>query len=293
MKRLQSRLVATCAVVALAVTVLGLAACAPAPVAPEGAAEARAELMRLQSDPALAPLAEDTIRDAETAVQLAEQADAEPEVAAHRVYLAQRRVEIARATAEARAADQQRQALASQLDQARLEARTREADAAKSEVATARMEADAARQDAASAQAQNVQLQQEIEAMHMRETDRGLVLTLGDVLFATGRADLKSGAVMDLDRLATFMGRYPDRSITIEGHTDSVGSEDYNLGLSQRRAESVRSYLMRQGVDATRVTTHGMGESVPVAPNDTASGRQQNRRVEIIVSNPPAAATQP
>ena len=93
----------------------------------------------------------------------------------------------------------------------------------------------------------------------------------------------------DLDQLAKFLATHPDRSVVIEGHTDSVGSNDFNLGLSQRRAESVRSYLLRQGVDPSRVTTQGMGESVPVASNDTAGGRQQNRRVEIIVSNPSQA----
>ena len=145
------------------------------------------------------------------------------------------------------------------------------------------MDADAARMQAAA-------LQAEIDAMNARSTDRGLVLTLGDVLFETAKADLKAGAVADLDQLATFLSKYPDRSVVIEGHTDSVGGEDYNLGLSQRRAESVRAYLMRHGVDPSRVTTQGMGESVPVATNETAGGRQQNRRVEIIVSNPPATS---
>lgn len=266
---------------ALALVAGAMVACAPAPVAPEGAAQARAELTRLQSDARLAPLAPEAIRDAEAAVQLAEQVDAEPSMAAHRVYMAQRKVEIARAVAEARHADQERSELTAQLDRARLDAREREA-------AAARMEADTARMAAASAQQQVAALQQEIDAMHAQTTDRGLVLTLGDVLFETGKADLKAGNVADLDQLATFLGKYPDRKVVIEGHTDSVGGEDYNLGLSQRRAESVRGYLLRRGVDGSRMTTQGMGESVPVAPNDSAGGRQQNRRVEIVVSNPPA-----
>jgi outer membrane protein OmpA-like peptidoglycan-associated protein len=266
---------------ALAVVALGLASCAPTPVAPEGVAQARAELSRLQSDAQLAPLAPEAIRDAEVAVQLAEQVDVEPELGAHRVYIAQRKVEIARAVAEGRRADQERSSLTAQLDRARLDAREREAD-------TARMEADTARMAAASAQQQVAILQHEIDAMHARATDRGLVLTLGDVLFETGKADLKAGDVADLDQLATFLGKYSDRSVVIEGHTDSVGSEDYNSSLSERRAESVRGYLLKRGVDAPRITTQGMGESAPVATNDSAGGRQQNRRVEIIVSNPPA-----
>jgi outer membrane protein OmpA-like peptidoglycan-associated protein len=256
-----------------------LIACAPTPVVPEGAVQTRAELARLQADAKLAPLAQQALTEAEAAVQLAEQTSAEPEVAAHRVYLAQRKVELARALAEARYAEQERAALTAQLDKARLEAREREA-------AAARMEADTARMQTAAIQA-------ELEAMKARPTDRGLVLTLGDVLFETGKADLKAGAVAELDELAKFLAKYPDRSVVIEGHTDSVGSEDFNVGLSQRRAESVRSYLMRHGVDRSRVTTEGMGESVPVASNDTAGGRQQNRRVEIIVSNPTTPAATP
>lgn len=250
-----------------------LAACAPTPVVPEGASQARAELTRLQSDAKLASLAQEALNDAEAAVQLAEQVDAEPEIGAHRVYIAQRKVDIAEAVAEARYAEQERTALAAELDKARLEAREREAAAARSDAQLARMEADTARS----------------ELQNARTTDRGLVLTLGDVLFETGRADLRAGSVADLDQLARFLAKYPDRTVTIEGHTDSVGGEDFNLGLSHRRAESVRSYLLRQGIDTSRVSTQGMGESVPVGSNDTASGRQQNRRVEIIVSNPPMA----
>ncbi|HEX6570371.1 MAG TPA: OmpA family protein [Steroidobacteraceae bacterium] len=262
--------------VAAAIVACSLAACAPTPVVPEGAIQARADLTRLQSDAKLAPLAPEALTDAEAAVQLAEQLDAAPELAAHRVYIAQRKVQVAKAVAEARYAERERTALAADLDRARLEARERE-------IGSARMDADAARMQAAA-------LQAEIDAMNARSTDRGLVLTLGDVLFETAKADLKAGAVADLDQLATFLSKYPERSVVIEGHTDSVGGEDYNLGLSQRRAESVRSYLTRHGVDPSRVTTQGMGESAPVASNESAGGRQQNRRVEIIVSNPPAAS---
>jgi outer membrane protein OmpA-like peptidoglycan-associated protein len=262
--------------VAAGIVACSLVACAPTPVVPEGAIQARADLTRLQSDAKLAPLAPEALTDAEAAVQLAEQLDAAPELAAHRVYIAQRKVEVAKAVAEARYAERERTALAAELDRARLEAREREVD-------SARMDADAAR-------TQTAALQAEIDAMNARSTDRGLVLTLGDVLFETAKADLKAGSVADLDQLATFLSKYPDRSVVIEGHTDSVGGEDYNLGLSQRRAESVRSYLMRHGVDPSRVTTQGMGESAPVASNESAGGRQQNRRVEIIVSNPPATS---
>jgi outer membrane protein OmpA-like peptidoglycan-associated protein len=251
--------------------------CVSTPEVPQEVVATRAELTKLQSDPVLAPLAAETLTDAEAAVQLAEQ-EAEAEVTAHRVYVAQRKIDIARAVAETRHAEQERKALVAERERSRLNARTREAD-------SARMEADTARAAAASAEAQAVQLQEAIDAMHARETDRGLVLSLGDVLFETGKAELKPGAVLDLDHLVDFMQRYTDRTAIVEGHTDSVGAEDYNEGLSQRRAEAVRAYLLSQGVSPSRISASGMGESAPVATNSTEAGRQQNRRVEIVISN--------
>lgn len=259
----------------LVASALLLAACAGTPETPSGAVQARQELKRLQSDPALGALAPDAIKDAEIAVAAAETPDRAAEVTAHRVYIAQRKVEIARALAEARLAENQRATIVAERDKARLEART--------------AEADAARVDAAAAKQLAAELQREIDALHAQSTDRGLVLTLGDVLFSTGRADLKPGTIADLTPLVTFLNKYPERTVTIEGHTDSVGSEDLNLGLSQRRADAVRSYLMQQGIDGSRITAKGMGESVPVASNDSEGGRQQNRRVEVIVSNSPMA----
>jgi len=247
-----------------------LAACAGTPETPSGAVQARQELTRLQSDPQLGSLAPDAIREADVAVTAAEKPDRAADVTAHRVYLAQRKVATARALAEARLAENQRASIVAERDKARLEARTAEADAAKQKA---------------------LELQREIDAMHAQSTDRGVVLTLGDVLFETGKADLKPSAVNDLTQLVTFLNKYPERTVAIEGHTDNVGSQDFNLGLSQRRAESVRSYLMRQGIDGSRIETKGMGESAPVASNDTAGGRQQNRRVEVIISNPTNGAT--
>jgi outer membrane protein OmpA-like peptidoglycan-associated protein len=119
--------------------------------------------------------------------------------------------------------------------------------------------------------------------------DRGLVLTLGDVLFTSGRADLKPGAAGNLNKLVAFLNKYPDRSVSIQGYTDSVGSEDYNQGLSERRADSVKSYLAGQGISTMRLSALGKGRSDPVADNGSAAGRQQNRRVEVIISNPTTA----
>jgi outer membrane protein OmpA-like peptidoglycan-associated protein len=289
--------------VATAVASLLLAACATAPVKPDGAAEARLKLTQLQSDPNLASRAAAAIKDADSAVRAAEQPEADKELAANRVYLADRKVDTARALAETRFAEDQRAVITAQRDSARLDARTREADAAKGQVATARAEgaeqkvaadqarseADAAHAAAASSGQQATELQRQIEALQAKATDRGLVLTLGDVLFTSGRADLKTGATGNLNKLVAFLNKYPDRTVAIEGYTDSVGSEDYNQGLSERRADSVKSYLAGQGIGSTRLSASGKGKSDPVAGNDSASGRQQNRRVEVIISNPSAA----
>jgi outer membrane protein OmpA-like peptidoglycan-associated protein len=129
-----------------------------------------------------------------------------------------------------------------------------------------------------------MELQKQVELLQARPTDRGLVLTLGDTLFATGRSELKSGATANLDRVTAFMNEYPSRTATIEGFTDSMGSEEYNQDLSQRRADSVKGYLVGHGVDTARLSSAGRGENAPVGDNASAEGRQQNRRVEVIIS---------
>lgn len=254
-----------------------LVACAAAPVAPQGAADVRARLTQLQSDPNLGSRAPLALKDAEAAVRTAEKPEADAALGSHRVYVADRKVEIARAQAETRLAEDQRATITAERATARLDSRTREVDAA--------------RDATAEAKERNADLQREIDALQAKPTDRGLVLTLGDVLFATGRAELKPGAANNLNQLVSFLAKYPARTVEIEGHTDSVGGDDYNVGLSQRRAESVRAHLVRQGVETGRITTLGAGEGSPVSSNDTAVGRQQNRRVEVIISNPALASS--
>ncbi len=129
-----------------------------------------------------------------------------------------------------------------------------------------------------------MELQQQVVELQAQVTDRGMVVTLGDALFLSGKADLKSDVTANLSRLVTFLVGYPSRTATIEGYTDSAGSEDYNFGLSQRRADSVKSYLVEQGVGEQRLMALGEGESTPVAGNDSAAGRAQNRRVEVIIT---------
>jgi len=285
----------------LTVTVLSLAlaACSTSPTKPEGSVTARSNLTALQSDPQLASRAPVEIKDAEIAVEAAEQPTKDKAVATHLVIMADRKVEIARARAQSRLYEDQRKTLGEQSEAARLDSRTREADRARqdadiarNEAEAARLDTDMARREAANARMDTEQarreaddLQRQIVELNARETDRGLVMTLGDVLFDTNMSDLKGGATSNLGKLAVFLNKYEDRTVLIEGHTDSVGDNDYNFRLSQRRADSVKSYLIGQGIDSNRLSATGMGEDSPVAGNDTATGRQQNRRVEIIISN--------
>jgi outer membrane protein OmpA-like peptidoglycan-associated protein len=269
-----------------------LAACVAGPTKPEGAADARAKLSRLQSDPQLASRAPLAIKDAEVAVLAAEQPTQDADLSRHLVFIADRKVETASAQAHARLSEDQRKGLSEQREGARLDSRTREADAARSDANAARADADVARSQAGAALAtadasrqQAEDLQRQLTELNAKATDRGFVVTLGDVLFATGRSELKGGDANNLAKLAGFLNKYQDRSVAIEGHTDNVGSENSNLALSQRRADSVKSYLVGQGIASGRLMASGKGEGSPVAGNDSFTGRQQNRRVEVIISN--------
>lgn len=270
--------------IAAAVTAALLVGCASAPGKPAGSEEVRAKLTALQNDPALATRAPLATKDAEAAVIQAEIVQPDTALAAHRVYVADRKVDTARAQAETKVAEEQRSVLNEQSEKARLDARTREADLSRVAATQARTDANAAQDAANVSQQQAAELQRQLEIMQAKPTDRGLVLTLGDTLFATGRSELKSGETANLDRLGDFLTEYPNRTASIEGFTDSMGSEDSNQALSERRADSVKRYLVGRGVQSARLSTTGRGENAPVADNDSATGRQQNRRVEVVIS---------
>jgi len=198
--------------------------------------------------------------------------------------------------ARADASDQRRAADAANVRTSAAQAdandQRQEADAANSRTTLAQADASDQRHvagvaldEAAESRRQSMELQHQVEDLQARVTERGLVLTLGDVLFTTGTADLRIGGDGHLARLAAFLNRYPHRNAKIEGHTDNVGGEGYNQGLSQRRADAVKTYLVTQGVDTSRLTSTGMGEGTPVGDNKTATGRQQNRRVEVIIAD--------
>jgi OOP family OmpA-OmpF porin len=143
-----------------------------------------------------------------------------------------------------------------------------------------------AEQKAAIAKSQAVEQRSQdelVQQLRAERTSRGMVVTLEDVLFEVNGAQLQPGAQTELLRLADYLKRNPDRKIMIEGHTDNTGSSDYNLRLSQLRAQSVESYLLASGVSPDRIRAIGYGETRPEAPSDSATGRQQNRRVEIVI----------
>ena len=134
-------------------------------------------------------------------------------------------------------------------------------------------------------QALIAQQQQQLSDLNAKKTARGLVITLGDVLFSSNKAQLKSGGMRNMQKLADFLNKYPQHKVLIEGYTDSIGSDSLNQKLSERRAMSVKTALIGMGISSERITTQGYGEAFPVAGNDTASSRQLNRRVEIILSD--------
>ncbi|GGY77790.1 porin [Cellvibrio zantedeschiae] len=260
---------------AVALSLVLFSSCSSTPKIPPEVAAVRSKLSTLQSDPQLANRAPVAFKEAETAVQAAEKVPKDDALLDHLVWVADHKIDIAAAQAQTRYLEDQRKELAEAREKARLDSRTQEADAARADAEQARRQAE--------------ELQRQIAELNAKTTERGLVVTLGDVLFETGKSDLKEGSIVNISKLSAFLTQYPDRTVTIEGHTDSVGSEDYNLGLSQRRANAVQQFLVSQGIAPNRLSATGKGENFPVASNETSSGRQMNRRVEVIIANTKSA----
>jgi outer membrane protein OmpA-like peptidoglycan-associated protein len=214
----------------------------------------------------------------------------------------QERKAAADRTAQAQADAQAQQAAAAQAQSqaAQSQAQADEAQQAKQQAEQARQRAELAQQQAAQQAQQAEQGRQQAEAdktqmrarmlqqlnqvLATKDTARGLIVNMPDVLFDTGKADLKAMARERLAKVAGILIAYPDIRVEIDGYTDSTGSLEFNEQLSQQRAESVRNYLSSQGVNSSTISTQGFGPSQPIASNETAAGRQQNRRVELVVS---------
>ncbi|WKJ92279.1 OmpA family protein [Methylomonas montana] len=232
--------------------------------------------------------ADDTLKKADRAYA----EDDEDESVTHLAYIATQQVAIAQATAKRKTAETAVNSAEGKRNQVRLDARTAEADAANRQAELSQQTVDrqatelvraginSERDEALIAQ-QNIL----INELNAKKTARGLVITLGDVLFRTNKAQLQSGGLRNIDKLGEFLMQYPDYKVLVEGYTDSRGSDELNQELSDRRAYAVRTALVDGGVNSDRIRTRGYGEEYPVADNDTAASRQLNRRVEIILSD--------
>jgi outer membrane protein OmpA-like peptidoglycan-associated protein len=280
--------------VVAAVGAILIAACASAPKTLPEVEQARTDVQTLARDPMAEQIASKELADSRNSLQGAELALKEhrKEDALHYAYLASQQAQ----TGEARIKEEisKQQVARGEADRTKvlLESRTQEAEAAaaaaKAQAAQAelaRQQAEASKQEALAARAESEDVQRQLAELQAKQTDRGMVLTLGDVLFDTGASTLKPGADSVMARVASFMDKHPETKVMIEGHTDSRGSDQYNEELSRRRAAAVQDALGSRGIDRSRVEAVGKGEGFPVASNDDAAGRQQNRRVEIVFSD--------
>jgi outer membrane protein OmpA-like peptidoglycan-associated protein len=267
------------------------------------AEDSRVIAIRAQREEALAQE-----RAASLARETASNAKADDE-ARERARADRERADADRQRAQADAQRMRAEADRSAAERARAEAlaATAQANADRQQAETAKLEADRARQDAinqqqkleaeagqardaaAKAQQEQAELRQKLmlqfnQILQTRETARGLIVNMSDVLFDTAQYTLKPGAREKLAKISGIILAHPGLTITVEGHTDSVGGDDYNMKLSENRANAVRTYLVSQGLDSGIVTAQGFGKTRPVADNSTAAGRQQNRRVEMVVA---------
>jgi len=306
-----------------AAAVLALSACGSAPRNNDQLNAARSAYNAAQANPEVRDGAPVELKAAADALNRADQALAREDNMAtvnNLAYLASQSVATAQAAGSRKASEAAMAKANAERDRMRLEARTQEADAATASAQAAQVDArasqiqarsaerdarvsqraaDASQQQAAASQQQaaasqqdaqaalqrNLMLEEQLRDLNAKKTSRGMVITIGDVLFDTGRAEIKSGGMRNMDKLVSFLQTYPQRRAQVEGFTDSVGSDSLNQELSARRADAVRSALVSRGIAGDRIGTQGYGESFPVAGNDSAGGRQMNRRVEIVLSD--------
>jgi outer membrane protein OmpA-like peptidoglycan-associated protein len=267
------------------VLALGLAACATTPEPNAALVNARTVVQKAQADPDANKYAALDLDSAKKQLDVAEAAATRRDAGAiaQPAYLAVQAARLAQARGAAKADDARVAAGEGERDKIQLAARTRDAATAKLATNEALGQRDAATE-------QTARLQAEVDQLKAKPTPRGLVLTLGDVLFDTGRAQLNPGSARKLDQLAQFLAEHPERRVQIDGFTDNVGTESYNQDLSQRRADAVKSSLVTRGIDSTRIGSQGYGKTFPVAGNTDSGGRQLNRRVEVVIGEDDGAA---
>jgi outer membrane protein OmpA-like peptidoglycan-associated protein len=288
-------------------------ACSSVPERNAALEDARSRLNTAQADAQVQKHAADELRRASTALQRADAAHAAKQPSAevdHLAYLSLRRVTLAQETSDTRQAQTIVEGARAERDAMLLTLRTQEADEAQrklagaerrverqgaelaqadrnaainqAQLAQAGRDAAATQADLARSDARTAALEAELKLINARRTERGIVVTLGDMLFDSGQSRVLAAGASSVGGLAEFMRRNPNRRASIEGYTDSMGSDSANQQLSDRRAGAVRDMLVGLGITADRLTTTGHGEANPVASNDTADGRRSNRRVEIV-----------
>jgi outer membrane protein OmpA-like peptidoglycan-associated protein len=264
--------------------------------------DAREKYEAAHNDVSIVRLAPVELKEAEEALVTSTrlwEAKADKTEVDHYAYLAERKTLIARETALLKKSQEEISQGESERQQVMLD--VRRADALRSEqratsaledaqrerlaATEARAAAETARLSAEALRLQAEELAKKVSELEARPTDRGLVLTLGDVLFDFGQASLKPGGMQTVNQLGDFLNEYPERHILIEGFTDSIGSEEFNQVLSGKRAESVKNALMGKGVASDRIRVRGYGTQHPVADNATEAGRSRNRRVEVVISD--------
>jgi outer membrane protein OmpA-like peptidoglycan-associated protein len=263
---------------------------------------AEAELQQLAQERDRLLMAART-REAESARQRARALAAQAEAARRQAALSKQQAELrqqelaALKTESAMTKEQAEQARQDALAKAReaeaaqrqLEARARELAALEQESQARLREIEQAQRAAERALSENKRLQEQLSELQARQTERGLELTLSSVMFDLDSAQLKPGAERNLAILVDFLKTHADRAVLIEGHTDSLGTSSYNQTLSEQRAQAVKDLLVLNGIEPQRITARGFGEQYPVVSNQALAGRQQNRRVEIVISSPQTA----
>lgn len=282
-----------------AAAIILLSACATRDVPTAPLQNARTTVDAAANNPKVVQLAPLELKAATDTLSRAESAwskDADAGEAAHLSRLASERAQIAENLARSRqldldvkqaGVDAERNRLQGNLAQAQIQteqarAQTEQARAAAAMNASV---AQQAQQRAAASAAQVRSLQDQISDLQAQQTERGLLVTLGDVLFEFGKSELTSQAAPRLDKLAQFLTEFPNRKLLIEGYTDSVGGDAVNVTLSERRAQAVQQALTARGVAPARITVMGYGKVYPVADNSSPEGRAMNRRVEIVIAD--------
>lgn len=284
-----------------ATLVATLAACSATPEQNSALDQARSHLGAASGDPQVTTLAPEELKRATESLDVAERTwrDGGSKTRVdHLAYMTAQRVTIAQDTASSRASQAVVASAAAERDKMRLGLRTQQADKAEQQLAAseqrnALQSADALR-DKARVERRDArvrELEMQLKGLDAKKTDRGMVLTLGDVLFDSGQARLLDDGSRNMIKVADFFKRNPGNTASIEGYTDSVGGASANLGLSDRRAQAVMAALVGLGVQADHLSTKAHGESMPTASNDTAAGRQMNRRVEIVFAPQAEAVT--